>query len=162
MIPYALVLLGLALIVIEFYLPGGIMAALGGIFLLAGVVLYAMESASFLAAFLFLAGTIAGILLAIRFALWRIVKAKPDYSIYSDHDQEGFQASGFDKAAVGKKGMVLTDLKPGGFILIEGSKHAAISLSGYIPKGEVVEAVGGQEQSLMVKKLTKHEKEQRS
>lgn len=69
------------------------------------------------------------------------------------HEQTGYQASEYDTSAIGKKGVVLADLKPGGYILVEGKQHPAISISGYIPKGEEVEIVGGQEQSLMVKKL---------
>ena len=61
--------------------------------------------------------------------------------------------SKFEKHAIGKIGIVLTDLKPGGFILIEGKQHQAISQSGYITKGEEVIVVSGQEESLLVKKV---------
>lgn len=148
---FFLVLIGLMLIIIEFYLPGGIVAVLGSIFILSGLVTFAMNTASVWAFVLFFIGTVAGVVLAIRFALWRIVKAKPDYSIYSNDDQEGYIASSFDKTAIGKTGVVLSDLKPGGFISIEGHRHPAISLSGYLSKGEEVIVVSGQEQSLMVK-----------
>ncbi len=149
---FLLVLLGLFLILAEFYLPGGIIGILGGMAILAGIILFASETDSVIALILFLAGIAVSVGLLIRFALWRIVHAKPQYSIYSADDQEGYQASDYDKDAIGKTGVVIADLKPGGYILIEGRQHAAISLSGYIAKGEHVAVVGGQEQSLMVKK----------
>lgn len=157
MLAFLLVFLGLILILIEFYIPGAVMGILGGIAILTGIILFASKTSSLIAIILFVIGTAIAVGLLIRFALWRIVHAKPQYSIYSADDQEGYQASSYDPSAIGKTGVVIADLKPGGYILIEGHQHAAISLSGYISKGEHVTVVSGQEQSLMVK-LTKKEK----
>ncbi len=156
MIPFLLVLLGLALILFEFYLPGAILGTLGGISILAGILLFASQTSSLLAIVLFVLGTAVAVGLLIRFAIWRIVHAKPQYSIYSNANQEGYQASSYDKSAIGKTGVVIADLKPGGYILVEGRQHPAISISGYLVKGETVIVIGGQEQSLMVQ-LTKKE-----
>jgi membrane-bound ClpP family serine protease len=152
MMPFFLVLIGLILILFEFYLPGAVMGILGGISILAGIILFASHTSSLTAIILFVLGSAVAVGLLIRFALWRIVHAKPQYSIYLDKDQEGYQASSYDKSTIGKTGIVIADLKPGGFILIEGRQHPAISLSGYIAKWEQVTVVGGQEQSLMVKR----------
>lgn len=154
MIPFLLVILGLALILLEFYIPGAVMGILGGISILSGILLFASQTDSLTAIILFVAGTAISVGLLIRFALWRIVHAKPGYSIYSNKDQEGYQASEYDKSAIGKTGIVLADLKPGGYILVDGRQHPAISISGYITKGERVDIIGGQEQSLMVKKAS--------
>lgn len=151
MIPFLLVFLGLILILVEFYIPGGIIGILGGISILAGIILFASETTSAIALLLFIVGTALGVGFMIRFAIWRIKHAKPQYSIYSNADQEGYVASTYDKNVIGKTGIVSADLKPGGFIVVEGKQHPAISLSGYIQKGEHVLIVGGQEQSLMVK-----------
>jgi membrane-bound ClpP family serine protease len=154
-LPFLLVFLGLILILLEFYVPGTIMGILGGISILTGILLFASQTSSLIAIILFVLGTAIAVGGLIRFAIWRIVHAKPQYSIYSDKDQEGYQASSYDKNAIGKTGIVIADLKPGGYILIEGRQHAAISVGGYIPKGEHVVVVGGQEQSLMVKLIKK-------
>lgn len=150
-IPFLFVFLGLILIMIEFYLPGAVMGILGGILILTGIVLFAYQTSSWVAIVLFVIGSTIAVGLFIRFAIWRIVHAKPQYSIYSDKDQEGYQASSYDQTAIGKTGIVIADLKPGGYILIEGRQHAAISLSGYIASGERVIVLSGQEQSLLVK-----------
>lgn len=154
MTPFILVILGLFLILVEFYIPGAIMGILGGISIVTGIILFASHSSSLIAIILFVLGAAISVGLLIRFALWRIVHAKPEYSIYSDQDQAGFQASSYDETAIGKTGKVLADLKPGGYILIEGQQCPAISLSGYISKGEQVLVVSGQEQSLLVKRLS--------
>lgn len=151
MIPFLLVFLGLFLILLEFYLPGAVMGILGGVALLVAIFLFVSQTTSLLAIFLFILGVVVGIILVIRFAMWKIVHAKPSASIYSDHSQEGFQASSYDEKTIGKKGTVLSDLKPGGYILIEGEQYPAISVSGYLRKGEEVIVISGQEQSLIVK-----------
>lgn len=159
MFPFLLVFIGLVLILIEFYLPGAIMGILGGISILSGIFLFASQSSSPLAIILFFIGTGISVWLLIRFALWRIVHTKSDRSIYSNDNQEGFQASSYNASAIGKTGVVVTDLKPGGYIVIEGEQHPAISLSGYIQKGEKVEVVSGQEQSLIVKVIPANKSE---
>lgn len=151
MTPFLLLFIGLLLILIEFYIPGAIMGVLGSIFVLVSILLFASQTNSLLAIVFFVLGTLVCVGLLIRFALWRIVRAKPEYSIYLNKDQEGYQASSFDREAIGKTGVVLSDLKPGGYILIDGKQHQAISLTGYISKGELVEVVSGQEESLIVK-----------
>jgi membrane-bound serine protease (ClpP class) len=148
---FILLLLGLLLIFIEFFLPGAVMGIAGGIMVLLSIVLFAMESESILWTVWYVVCIVVVLAFLIRFALWRIRTAKPGYSIYSDDNQDGFQASSFDTALVGKMGIVATDLKPGGHILVDGKRVQAISQSGYIPKGNKVIVIGGQEESLIVK-----------
>lgn len=151
MISYIVWGIGLLLIFLEFYLPGAILGTIGGLFVFSSVILFAMEGASPLFIFLYLIGVIASVAILIRYALWRIPRTKPEYSIYSDHSQTGYVASTFDETAIGKHGIVLSDLKPGGYILVEGKQKQAISVSGYITKGTEIEVIGGQEESLIVK-----------
>lgn len=153
--PYLLWILGLVLIYLEFYLPGAIMGITGGILVFASLILFAMQNPSALSIALYTCAVIASIGFLIRFALWRIRNANPAHSIYSNAAQTGFSASSYDKSTIGKQGTVLSDLKPGGFILIDGKQHQAISQGGYIVKGEQVEVIGGQEESLIVKRVNK-------
>lgn len=150
MIPFFLLVLGLLLILFEFYLPGAVVGIIGGVVIITSIFLFAQEH-SLLAVIIFILTALVSIGLLIRFALWRIVKAKPGRSIYLHGDQEGYQASTFDSSAIGKTGVVASDLKPGGYITIDGKQHQAISITGYIPKGEKVIVLSGQEESLIVK-----------
>ena len=155
MISVLLVLVGLLLIFTEFYLPGAVMAVLGGILIAIGFFLFVSENSSLLAIVLFIGITSAAIVGVIRLAMWCIVNAKSKNSLYLSDDQEGYRASEYEKNAIGKSAIVVADLKPGGYILVDEKQCPAISLSGYIPKGESVLIVGGQEQSLMVTKQSK-------
>lgn len=155
MTPFILLAIGLVLIFIEFYLPGAIMGVTGGALVFGSLIMFAMQSGSPLAitAYVICVGLVlAGL---VKFAMWRIRTAKPDQSIYSDDAQVGYQASSFDASMIGKKGIVVTDLKPGGHILVDGKRLQAISQSGYLVKGAEVLVLGGQEESLIVKHVKK-------
>lgn len=159
MTPFILLLLGLLLIFIEFYMPGLIIGSIGGVMVLTSIVLFAQQSNSPVMIVLFVIGTGAALILLVRFAIRQIPRARPGYSIYLHKDQTGYYASSFDASAIGKTGVVLSDLKPGGYIVIDGKKQQAISQSGYITAGSHVIVIGGQEESLIVrlKNLTKEE-----
>ncbi|MCB1113654.1 MAG: serine protease [Chlamydiia bacterium] len=147
---YLLAVLALLMIFLEFFLPGGILGAIGGLILLWSYFTLIQEGASALEVGLFIAGTLVLLGGLIRFALWKIPKDKR--GIYLGGDQEGYRSAKYDAEAIGKVGEAQTDLRPGGFIVVEGKRHAAISLSGYIDKGSQVKVISGEGESLMVKR----------
>jgi membrane-bound ClpP family serine protease len=155
MTAFTLLIIGLLLIFIEFYVPGAVMGIAGGVFLLASLILFAVQTDSPWLITLYLCAMVICVGYLIKYALWRIRHAKPDRSIYCNHSQEGYQASSYDMSAIGKKGTVISDLKPGGYILIEGKQHQAISQEGYLTKGTEVMVVSGQEESLIVRAVKK-------
>lgn len=153
MLPFYLLAIGCFLIFCEFYLAGFVVGTLGGIFIFASVILFAIQYESLIALIAYI--VVVGIILfyLCKFALWKVRRTKSKSSLYSENNQEGFSASSFDNSAIGKTGIVVADLKPGGYILIEGKKHAAISLSGYLPKDSKVVVLGGEGESLTVKEV---------
>lgn len=151
MMPWILLVVGFILILIEFYLPGAIMGITGGVMVFISILLFAMQIQSPLAIAAYIIGVGIILVFLVKFALWRIRTAKPSRSIYSDASQDGFQASSFDASAIGKKGVVVTDLRPGGHISVDGKQMLAISQSGYLTKGTEIIVIGGQEESLIVK-----------
>ena len=150
--PFILWLLGLVLIYIEFFVPGAAIGIAGGLLLIASIFLFAMEYGSAWLVAIYLVAVLISLAALIKYALWRIPRVKPDSSIYSAKDQEGYYASSFDESAIGKSGTVLSDLKPGGYIMIDGIQHQAISESGYIVQGEEVIVLRGEGESLIVRK----------
>lgn len=148
----------------------GLLLFLGGLFglLLPGLgsINYEFDTQTFNAAgeavlnrLAWFSGTIilAGVIIAFlaRYLTPRLLSfAKLVLSGHEQDASEGYVASKFDAAAIGKHGTVLTDLRPGGYILVDGEKHQAISIEGYIFRGSEVEVIGGQEESLMVKEFT--------
>lgn len=151
---FIMLVLGLLFVFMEFYIPGAILGIIGSILLVVSVVLFATESDSLAMALLYMVFVFALVGMLIHYTLKKIPQSKSRFSIYSNKDQKGYKASSYDASVIGKKGTVIADLKPGGYILVEGKKHQAISLSGYIARGLEVDIVGGQEESLIVQ-LTK-------
>lgn len=147
--PYVLLVVGLVLILLEFFLPGAVLGIAGVISIIAGVVIIA-QSGTAMEFFIYCVLAIAGITAVVKYALWQIPRTKNKGSLYLSDDQEGFKASTYDAAAIGKNGVALTDLKPGGYILVDGVKHQASSVSGYITKGTEITVISGQEESLLV------------
>jgi membrane-bound serine protease (ClpP class) len=153
--PYLLLALGFVLIFLEFFLPGAILGITGSVFVVISIFLFASQTTSGLWVLVYIIAIIIALAYLIRLALWKIRHSKSKYSIYLDSDQEGYVASSFDTSAIGKTGIVLSDLKPGGYILIDGVQHQALSQSGYITKGSEIEVISGQEESLIVKRIKK-------
>lgn len=147
--PFVLLVIGLVLILLEFYLPGAVLGTAGGLLVLASIFVAAMQFESAWMVILYFFFVIGAVIAVIKYALWKIPRSK---SIYSSADQEGFQASSFDASAIGKTGVVLSDLKPGGYILVNGKQQQAISESGYISQGEEVIVLRGEGESLIVVK----------
>ena len=155
--PFILLAIGFLMIFIEFYLPGAILGTVGGVLILLSLILFASQTDSALAVILYTVATAVGLGFLIKYALWKIRHTRPDYSIYSSDAQNGYQASEYDHSAIGKTGIVQSDLKPGGYILIDGVQHQALSQAGYLVKGSEVIVIGGQEESLIVKQRKTHE-----
>jgi membrane-bound serine protease (ClpP class) len=150
---YLLLILGLILLFLEFYLPGAILGTIGAILILFSLILAISESQSGVETALFFVIALIAVIGVIKLALYRIPRGKKGFNIYLNTDQEGYQASTYDKAMIGKKGIVDSDLKPGGYIRIEGKQYQAISVSGYITKGQEVIVIGGEAESLLVKQV---------
>lgn len=150
-----LLILGLFLVLAEFYLPGAILGILGAVLIITSLVLFISQGHLFWEIILYILLIIASLYAVIRFAIWRIPRAKGKFSIYSSTSQNGYQASSFDQSCIGKTGTVLTDLKPGGYILIDGIQHQALSEVGYITKGTKVVVLSGEGESLIVKEEKK-------
>lgn len=147
-----LLVIGLLMVYLEFFLPGAILGTIGGILLLASVVLFFQESHSPLFAVLYLIAVLGSLAAVIKYALWKISQSKSKSGFYSRDAQVGYYASTFDPEMIGKEGIVITDLKPGGYILVEGKQVSAISESGYIGTGEKVRVLQGEGDSLIVTK----------
>ncbi len=150
MLPLFLLGVGCVLIFLEFYFAGLILGTLGVGLVLSSVAVFATQYQSLLANVGYIIFSGIAVVCVCRFAIWKVKATKSRSSLYSENNQEGFTASTYNKTLIGKEGVVIADLKPGGYILVEGLKEPAISLSGYITKGESVLVVGGEGESLTV------------
>lgn len=150
-----LLLIGLLLIFIEFYLPGGVAGTVGALIFIISLVVAASEFEHGFAILVFYVVAFGLLGLLIKFALQMIKSAKPESSVYSEGDQEGYKASGFDPDLIGKKGRAMTDLRPSGYVFVAGKKVQAVSRATYIDQGAEIEVINGEGSYLFVKELEK-------
>ena len=149
-----LALAGLLMIYFEFFLPGGLMGAIGSILLIASIFVLVSQNVGPAFLFLYVVALIILLFLGIKFALKSIKKTGKKGTIFLETDQEGFMASRYQKELVGKKGIVSSDLKPSGYVVIEDKYYQAVSKVGYIEKGKKIEIIGGQGSRLICKQIT--------
>lgn len=153
--PYLILVVGLLLVFLEFYLPGIILGTIGTFMIITSVILFAMQANSPLAVLLFLVAALVGIALVIRLAIVRIRRTAKDNTMYLNTDQEGYVASTFDRSTIGKGGVAVSDLKPSGRALIDGKEYQVASQSGYLSEGTEVIVIGGLGAVLTVKPMHK-------
>lgn len=151
LIAIGLGIIGLILIYFEFFVPGGILGVIGGLFLAAGLFLSIWEQTSLIYALFYVIGVIIFFVLTIRLALWKIKRTRNKSHFYLGDDQEGYVASSYEKELVEKTGEALTVLRPSGHIKIEGKPYQAVSESGYIKKGSKIKIIGGEGARFIVK-----------
>lgn len=145
-------LLGFLLVFFEFFLPGGLIVILGGLFLVAGITYFSVLDYSLLATLLYFIGTGVGTILSCKSAIWAVQRRSRE-EIFLSGDQAGFVAAAFEKELIGGEAEVINDLKPSGFISKEGRRLPALSESGYLMKGTKVEIIKGQGSSYIVKEV---------
>ncbi len=150
--PWILFIAALLLLMLEFYLPGGIMAVLSAFvyfiaFYDACVTFPMTELAIFM-----LVSCIAPIVV-ITMTLRSIKKSGYKNTFYLSKSQEGFSGSEFDSTLIGKTGVALTDLSPSGFAYIENHRVQVISQSGYLEKGTKIMVKDGRGGYLLVQKM---------
>lgn len=143
---FGIALLGLCLIYLEFFMPGMIIGTIGAFLILSSILLLGMGDLPLPYFILFLT-----ILLILIIVTLKMGFSKTKKTIRLSSDQSGFVASSFDQTLIGKKGIVLSDLKPSGHIQIQNDSFQAISESLYIPKGTPIIVIGGRGSYLIVK-----------
>ena len=137
---------GLFFIFLEFLLPSTLMAIVGTLMLLSSLSLFYVHipQISLFLAYMFGLGIATA--LTIYLGLKRIRKSK----VLHTSDQEGFQACEYPKEMIGRLATVISDLKPSGYVEIDGRSFAALSKLGYIEKGMTVRVIGGQGTHLII------------
>lgn len=149
----SLACIGLLLVYLEFFLPGGIMGVGGGVLLIASIVVLLLNDPGSFALIVFIAALITALLFTIKFALSRVRSSGKKGTMYLDSDQTGYTASFYDKELIGKIGIAESDLKPSGHVKLDDTSYQAVSKGGYINKGIHVQVIGGEGARLIVKQI---------
>lgn len=149
-IPISLSILGLVLVYLEFFLPGGIVALLGGLALVSGVTYFSVLDLPIVYKVLYFALTALGCAIACQSAIW-VLRSRKGNSLLLSSNQEGFVAHHLDESLLGEEGVVESDLKPSGHILVGEQRLQALSEGGYIKKGTPVTLLEGRGTHYIVK-----------
>lgn len=137
--PLFLFALGVALIVLEFVLPG-VVCGIGGAVLLCisavmGIAAYPEYT------FMIIMGEIMGAVLGIGIGLIVLTRTSSATGLAlgtSLSEESGYVNLPSNTALVGRSGTVMTALRPSGTIVVDGERHDAVSDGDFINEGENV------------------------
>jgi membrane-bound serine protease (ClpP class) len=146
--------LGLILICLEIFLPGAIIGAIGGIALLASVVLAFREQGQAFGTW-WLAGTLAVTLAAIYLAVKAFPRSRTGKKLVLESNETGFVSGGEGLSAlVGAAGAALSALRPAGMAEIGGKRIDVVTAGEFIPPGEKITVVAVEGSRVVVKKAS--------
>ncbi len=150
----ALFIVGIILLIVEIMMPGfGLPGISGIIFVIIGVIL-AMDSvtnALLSISIAIIITTIIGIMLVKRG-----FKSKLFNSIVLDSQtkrEKGYLSSEVDENLISKEGVTLTELRPSGYIDIDGDRIDALSDEGFISKGIPIKVVRIEGTKIFVRRI---------
>lgn len=130
-----LFLFGILLMILEIFLPGGIVGAIGFISIVSGLVMAAYDTEQGLASL----GIAVLITAIVTFLLIKKYGLKGLINRFVLGDQQsnerGYVAPKDQRSLVGKKGIALTPFRPAGVAKIEGTRVDAVSAGGFIQAG---------------------------
>ena len=127
-------LIGLVCLYFEFFVPGGILALIAGLCMLGSVGLFFFSSQETWMGFVYLGFLGVCIPLTCFLALKMIRRSGAKDSFFLQKSQEGFTSPHLSQELVGKEGHVETDLKPAGYVRVDGCLYQALSEGVFIPK----------------------------
>ncbi len=134
--------LALILFFLEIFVPGGVLAILGVVMLIAACAYGYIDYGGTTAMVIFcISGTLALIMFFVE--IWLIQHKRFGKFIRLDKTISGSSLEPQAKAEeiVGKKGEALTKMAPTGMILVDGKKYEAFSQSGLLEEATPVEVV---------------------
>lgn len=148
-----LFLVGICLLAIEVFVPGGIIGSLGGIAIVSGIVKsyfeYGQEG--------LILSIFAAIVLVVAMLIFEIKvlpKTRLGQRLFLRRSIQGAsqpEVAGDD--ALGETCQTATALAPTGFVIYQGKKVEAASKSGFIEKNESVKIVGKETFRLLVTRI---------
>jgi len=136
-----LFVLGVLLLMLELFLPGGIVGAIGFVSLVSGLVMAAYDTEQGIAS-LGIAVVVAVIIAYLLVKRYGVSGMWSKFVLTDEQRNEaGYVASKDQRHLVGKAGIALTPLRPAGVVKIEGARVDAVSAGGYIAAGTPIVVV---------------------
>ncbi|MBE7558798.1 hypothetical protein HS125_07565 [bacterium] len=144
-------LIGFILIIIDVFLPGGILATCGGIILAIGVgITYYQHGAA--AGTTALISSLLSATLVVIVGYQVIARTRLARRAFLDPERIGNRPNAPSPVAalVGRTGVTLTDLRPAGRVQVDGEPYDALATGQFIPAGRKVVVTGTEMNSLVV------------
>ncbi len=139
---------GIVLLGIEVFAPGAILGIFGALSMLLGcIVAYQVYGATGALIATLLAVSLLGLALYLEFVV--LPKSALGRAITVLAPSQAPDSGGLSNL-VGQTGVTETALAPSGYVVIDGTRHEALSQSGLIAKGEPVRVVSGDAFRLIV------------
>lgn len=145
MLAVALLIIGIAVILLEFFIPSfGLIGVIGAASVVGSIVLAYRVSSTAGSIFLIAALITVPVLMMLFFKLFpRTFFGRKLILGRRFHKEDGFTSYSPEKykELKGCSGTALTDLRPSGMILVDGKKLSAVSSGEYIEKGRPVAVI---------------------
>jgi len=135
-----LIVLGIVLITLEIFIPGGILGILAALCFVAAVVIAFREGENSTLGFATLGGVLC-IAMAYLFFFTVVLpqtKMGQRFSLQTNIDGKGTNDS---QNLLYREGVTMTDLRPGGIARIDGDRIDVVAVVGYLSKGTPVRVV---------------------
>lgn len=133
-----IMVLGLALVMLEIFIPGGVVGVLGGICLLAGVA-FAFDAYGMEGAIIAFCVGLVGLVACLWFEFKILPKTAAGKRLFLNDVVGGTsQKDVGEESMLGKTASTVTALAPSGYVVFEGKRLEAVSRSGFLEKGERV------------------------
>jgi membrane-bound serine protease (ClpP class) len=136
-----LFVLGIFLILLEIFIPGGVLGAVGVVLIIVGVVSTFYQEGAQAGGIATVSVLVAG---GIAFVLWLkfFPTSRVGRRIMLDKTADEWRGYDIEKAAlVGKRGVAHTDLRPSGMVMIDGKRTDVVTRGEMISRDAEVEVI---------------------
>jgi membrane-bound serine protease (ClpP class) len=149
-----LFIIGLILVVAEFFLPGGIVGIIGGV-LIIGSLLFAGESFVHMAYSILIAMVIAitGMVILMKFFGKKLHMFNRLVLRDATTTEEGYVSNTNRIELIGKQGQSLTPLRPSGTVVIDNERIDVVTEGSYVDAGKHVEVIKVEGSRIVVREI---------
>ena len=155
-----LFIVGLALVIAEFFVPGGIVGVLGGVLILLSLILAGANMMQMiLAIFIALVVAIIGMVILMKFFGKKLHVLNKLILKDATTTEEGYVSNVNRTELLGKVGKTITPLRPAGTMLFGSERIDVVSEGGYVDAGEHVEIIKVEGSRIVVRPTEKEMEE---
>jgi membrane-bound serine protease (ClpP class) len=154
-----LFLMGLVLLLIEFFLPGGVLGVIGGLMIIGSCALGVMHFPEY--AVPLVAGEIVATIFILIIGLSMVRHSPIGRKLTlakSQTIEDGYVNVPNDDTLIGIEGEVYTPLRPVGTVILRGERVQAVTFGTYVPKGAVVRVIEVHGNRIVVEQVAAQEK----